>query len=44
MARGTQVLTELEKIVHSRMHIEKSLRLAARFETAHSSFPHSGRG
>ena len=43
MTRGSQVSTEVEEIVYSRMHIEKSLRLPARFETTHTAFAHSGR-
>jgi hypothetical protein len=43
MTRRRQVSTEVKTIVYSRMHVEKSLRLAARFEAAHSSFPYSSR-
>jgi hypothetical protein len=43
MTRGCQGSTELEKIVHSRIYIEKSLRLPPRFETTYPSFPYSGR-
>ena len=35
--------TEVEKIVRSRMHMEKRLRLSPQFETAHSKCAYSGR-
>ena len=39
MTRGRQVPSEMEKCVHSRVCIEKSLRLPVQGETTHSSVP-----
>jgi len=36
MTSSRQMATEVEKIVYSRVHIKKSLRLPPRFETAHT--------
>jgi len=43
MARSGQMSTEVEKIVDSRVHNEKSLRLLAGFETTHTAFTHTSR-
>jgi hypothetical protein len=43
MASGSQMSTEVEKIVSGCMDSEKSLRLSAGFETVHNPLSYSSR-